>query len=392
MPTNLPPICAELEKKYRAARSLPEKIKALEEYINSIPEHKGTMKLRAHLKTRLAKLRDEQEEARKRRKALGGGRTPYDIDREGAARVVLLGLTQSGKSELLKALTNVDVEVGSHPYTTSVPVAGMMDFEDIQIQIVEAPALMEGAAEGRAWGLSVLGLARNSDGIILLIDGSKDLSEQLNLILGELEAAAIYPESERTFGVEIERTGGGGIKVFSTSGRFVGGVHKIPEILRNSGINNALVKIWGEVDEEDLKKAILQHAVFKPFMVVVNKLDHTPPAALMDDFVREVGDRFETVGVSAKTGMNIELLKHKIFSFLGILRVYTRRPGQPGCDKPFILRRGSKIIDLAAGIHSDFERRFRFARIWGPSAKFPGERVGADTELRDGDIVEIYMR
>lgn len=391
MPTNLPPVCTELEKKYKEARALPEKIRALEEYIHSIPEHKGTMKLRAHFRTKLAKLRDEQEEIRQRRRALTGGRTPYDIKREGAAQVTILGLTQSGKSELLKAVTNAKVEVGSHPYTTSEPVVGMMDYEDIQIQIVEAPALMEGAAKGRAWGSSVLGLARNSDGVILLVDGGNDPGGQLNLLVNELEAAGIYPENERTSRIEIKKTGGGGVKVFSAGG-YVGDLDRIPEILQESGITNALVKIWGVADEEDLRKAVVERTVYKPMMMVVNKIDLIQSAETSEGFVEKAHDRFEVVGVSARTGKGVEELKRRIFGFLGLMRIYTRRPGQSELDKPFILRRGSKIIDLAGGIHGDFKKRFRFAKIWGPSAKFPGERVGIDIELRDKDIVEIYVR
>jgi len=391
MPTNLPPISVELEKKYREARTLPEKIKTLENYINSIPEHKGTMKLRAHLKTRLAKLKDTQEEARKRRRAVGGGRNPYDIKREGAAQVVILGLTQSGKSELLKTLTNAKVEVENRPYTTSEPVVGMMDYEDIQIQIVEAPALMEGAAKGKAWGPSILGLARNSDGIIILVDGSSHPAGQLKLLVEQLEAAGIYSEKERTVRIEIERTGAGGVRVFST-GRGLGDQDRISEILREAGIINAVVKIWGDASEEDLRKALTERTVYKPILVVINKLDLVQTTEEIDSFTKEAQSKFEVIRVSAKTKEGIAKLKHGIFSFLDVIRIYTRRPGGGELDKPFILRSNAKIIDLARGIHADFQRRFRFAKIWGPSAKYPGERVGAEAVLRDGDIVELYMR
>jgi len=177
MPTNLPPECFDLEKEYREAKGLGGKVKALERYINSIPGHKGTMKLRKQLKSKLSKLREELETAKSRRAGVGG-RTPYDIKKAGAAQVIILGLTQSGKSALLKALTNAKVEVGNRPYTTLKPVVGVMDYEDVQLGVVEAPALMEGASEGKAWGSQVLGLARNSDGIILLIGLDRDPEER----------------------------------------------------------------------------------------------------------------------------------------------------------------------------------------------------------------------
>ncbi|HDI46640.1 MAG TPA: GTP-binding protein, partial [Candidatus Methanomethylia archaeon] len=167
MPTNLPPEAKVLERRYREARTLQEKIRALEAYISAIPEHKGTEKLLRHLKRRLADLRRELEEQKKRR--VGGG-VGFAIKKEGAAQVVILGMPNSGKSTLLAALTAAKPEIADYPCTTTMPVPGMMPYEDIQIQLVEAPALMEGASEGVAWGLQVLSLARNADGLIILLD------------------------------------------------------------------------------------------------------------------------------------------------------------------------------------------------------------------------------
>ena len=192
MPTNLPPQCRLLEKKYLEAETLTEKIQALEEYYSSIPKHKGTERLRNQIKRKLARLRLEVEE-RKRQKSSASG--IYSIKKEGASQVAILGTTGSGKSSLLAALTNAKPEISDHPFTTLEPIPGMMPFEDIQIQILEVPAIFEGASEGKGWGMRALGLARNSDGLILLSDLSVDDScAQLDMMINELNGARIRVE------------------------------------------------------------------------------------------------------------------------------------------------------------------------------------------------------
>jgi len=387
MPTNLPPKSMELEKRYREARRLEDKISTLKEYIGSIPEHKGTMKLRAHLRTKLAKLNDELE-AEKNRKAGSAGRTPFDIKKTGAAQVVILGLTQSGKSEVLKALTNVKVEVGNRPYTTLRPVVGVMNYKDIQIGIVEAPALMEGASQGKAWTPQVFGLSRNSDGIMLLVSADKNPEAQLGILVNELELAGIYPGKGDSSRVEVEITATGGIKVFCLK-NFQGQPNRIGEIAREAGIRNALVRILDETTEEDLRRAMLVNVVHKPFLVVLTKTDLVS-AEDVECFKNRVGSRFKTVAISTKTGEGLEDLREEVFGFLDIIRVYPRRPGRLEPDRPVVLRKGAKVANLAAQIHTELQRNFKFAKIWGSSAKYPGEKVGIDFELGDGDVVEVY--
>jgi ribosome-interacting GTPase 1 len=389
MPTNLPPECTELEKAYREAKSLKEKVKLLERYINSIPQHKGTMRLRKQLKTKLSKLRYEFD-SEKTRKAGGGGTTPYDIKRAGIAQVVFLGLTQCGKSSLLGAITNAKVEAGDHPYSTLTPVVGMMDYEDVQIGLVEAPALMEKAAEGKAWGPQVLGLARNSDGILLLLNAERNPEEQLNILLNELEAAGIYPLKGRPPRIEIDNTATGGIKIFCAKS-FRGDPDRIPEIVAGEGVRNAVIRILEEATEEDVRRAVSEKVIYKPLLAVLNKSDLISQDSL-NVIAHKIGGRFKTICISAKMGYNIEALKKAIFEFLQIIRVYPRRPGQTQPDKPLILKRGAKVSDAASKIHTHFQRNFKFAKIWGPSAKYPGEKIGIDFMLRDKDLIELYIR
>jgi len=189
MPTNLPPNAKKKWAEVEATKNPREKLQLMQEFLSLVPKHKGTAKLCAQIKKQMATMRKEIEEKKRRKAGKGGPR--FFIEKEGAAQIVLIGLTNVGKSSLLAAVTNSKVEVSPNPYTTREPVPGIMNYEDIQFQIVEAPALMEGSADGRAWGLQTLALARNADGLILMVDLSQDPAEQLSLTLSEMEKARI---------------------------------------------------------------------------------------------------------------------------------------------------------------------------------------------------------
>ena len=202
MPANLPPDARKKWAEVEATKNPREKLQRMQEFLSLVPKHKGTAKLCAQIKKQMATMRKEMEE-KKRRKA-GKGGPKFFIEKEGAAQIALIGLTNVGKSSLLAAVTNSKVEVSPNPYTTREPVPGIMNYEDIQFQIVEAPALMEGSADGRAWGLQTLALARNADELILMVDLSQDPVEQLSLTLSEMEKARILVSKPKAR-VEVER-------------------------------------------------------------------------------------------------------------------------------------------------------------------------------------------
>lgn len=390
MPANLPPEAKEKWLKVMEARTLEEKIRALEEFISAVPKHKGTENLLYWARRRLRELREEQEE-RRRRRASGRGPT-FFIEKEGAAQIVLLGLTNSGKSLLLKRLTNASVEVADYPYTTRRPVPGMLRFEDIQFQLVEAPALMPGAADGVAWGTKVLGLARNADGLIIVLDASNKPLHQLKIILEELRKSHIHVVKPRGR-VAIEKgRGGSGIRVV-LSGRLIGcTVNDVMNLLKSYRIYNALVKIYGEVTIDDVEKAIFGNIAYKPTMILLNKMD------LVDNEVYEkvrrvVPPKIPVLPVSAKTGEGLDAIGKTLFEILEIIRVYTKQPNhEKPAEQPLILRKGATVYDVAKAIHSSFVENFKYAKIWGPSAKYPGERVGLDHVVMDKDIVEIHVK
>jgi len=387
MPTNLPPECTVLEKKYLRARRTSEKIETLQKYLSAIPKHKGTERLCARLKTRLARLRLAEEET-KRQRGSSYLASRYTVKKEGAAQIVILGLTGSGKSSILKLLTRAKPEIYGYPFTTTKPIPGMMEFEDIQIQLVEAPALFAGASEGRGWGLGVLGMARNADGLMFVIDLSAPNPRfQLETLIDELEKSHITIV-ERRGKVEIERKEAGGIQVISLSELNIS-IYDVKHLMNKMKIDNAVVKIRGDVELEDVTQAIFHKTVYKPTIVLVNKIDVEGAEGKLRT-LREAFNPLTLITFSAVLKRDVENIPQRIFETLKISRVYTKRPRQPPTEKPMIMREQSTVGDAAKMIHKDFYKGFKYARLWG-SSMYPGERVGLNRVLQDKDVIEISV-
>jgi len=326
MPANLPPQYFEAEKEYKNAKSIPEKIAALEAMLAIMPHHKGTDKLRAGLTRKIAQLREQEESKRKTKRG-----SIFGVEKQGAAQVILVGLPNSGKSSLLSRLTNANPEIADYPYTTSIPVIGMMKYEDIQIQIVDLPPL-----EDEVRKLPFYNLLRTADALLILVDASKDAEVEIQLVLDCLEEG----------------------KIFSP-----------------------------EVGEEEIPIG----GVRKKMLFVLNKIDLVPSRDTVEAVKEKYGGAIDFVPFSSVTLEGEKELRRKIFDVIEIIRVYTKVPGKkPDMDAPFVLPRGSTVMELAREIHKDIAEGLRYARIWG-SAKFDGQTVQKDYVLQDGDIVEIHI-
>jgi len=328
MPANLTPQYLDAEKRFRQAKTPAEKISALEEMLALIPKHKGTEKMQADLKRRLSKAR---EEAQKKGKAGARGFT-YHVPREGAGQVVLVGPPNSGKSSLLAMLTNAEPEIADYPFTTRKPLPGMMEFENIKIQLVDLPPLATAWTEG--W---VFALIRNADLVLVVVDlGDDDVLDQVERVKSQLAEHKI---------------------------RLVGGV-----------------AAWSPEEALAEKRALL----------VGNKEDlegAKERAALLAEFY---GAELPILTVSAASGSNLEALRRALYDGLGVVRVYTKSPGKkPAFDAPFVLKQGATVLDVAESVHKDIAAGLKFAKIWGVD-KFDGQRVTRDYVVQDGDVIELH--
>ncbi|MFO7741275.1 MAG: TGS domain-containing protein [Anaerolineae bacterium] len=326
MPTNLPPDYFKIEEEFRKARSNDEKIALLQEMMSVVPKHKGTDRLRADLRRKLAALK----RAPKKRKTGAQFQSPYHIDREGAGQAVLVGPPNTGKSALLRRLTNATPEVAPYPYTTWTPTPGMVVFENVQIQLIDTPPLNEDHVEPE-----MMNLIRRVDLVLLVIDLQAYPIEGFEGALALLKAHRIAPSHRaQAFGGE---------------------------------------KGWS----------------FKPFLVLVNKSDNPGDDEDVAVLQELFGDEWTFLPVSAESGRNLDQMKREVFDLLEIIRVYSKPPGQaPDRSRPFVLDKGSTVEDFAAEVHRDFVETLKAARIWGAGV-YDGQMVGRDHVLHDGDVVEL---
>jgi ribosome-interacting GTPase 1 len=328
MPANLTPQYLEAEAKFKQAKAIPEKIQALEVMMAIIPKHKGTERLRGQLKSRMAKLKEELQ----KRPTVGKAEQAYNIKREGAAQVVLLGLPNSGKSSLFSQITNASSEVADYPFTTQKPIPGMMKFENLQIQLVDVPPVQLDHIEP-----GFPNLIRNADALLLLVDLTEDPIFQMEILLEELS------------GMRIKVLG--------------------------KGSRSSLEVGWISL------RAIL----------VGNKCDVKNAMGAYQRFENHFRDTFPILPISAKEKMNFEELKKEIYQILGIVRVYTKIPGKEAdLTEPVILKKGSTVGDVALSIHKDFVAKLRYAKIWG-SGKFDGQMVKRDYLVSEGDVIELHI-
>ena len=389
MPANLPPEAKAKLAKYSEAKSIEEKIRALEEFISSVPKHKGTENLLLWARRRLAELREEME-ARKRKKV--GGGVQFFVEKSGAGQAVLLGPPNSGKSSILAAITNAKPEIADYPFTTKLPQAGMAIYEDVRIQIVDTPPLLPWSPESPV-NNRVLGLARNSDAVIIVVGlDDSDAAGAVRRVVELIESRGIIVTSRRGIARIVKSRQASGIRI-QGPGRLVDGTEDdVRRLLANYRIFNAVVEIEGEVTLDDIEEAVFSVKVRKPSLLILNKADIASRMVIKEalEEARRLG--IKAIVASASKRKGLEDLPKILFHMLNVVRVYTKQPNKEPDPDPLVLPRGSTVLDVAEAIHKDLAKKFKYAKVWGSSVKYPGQRVGGDHVVEDKDIVEIHAR
>ena len=376
-----------------AAHSPKEKMDAMIEFLKYVPHHKGTMKLRGEMNRKISLIRADLDKKKRMGTGKSSGGPKMFIEKQGSAQVALIGLTNVGKSCLMTATTNSKVVVTPTPYSTHEPVPGIMNYSDVQFQIIEAPAVMEGSADGRAAGHVTLGLARNADGVILMVDLSRDPIEQLDLLLAELEKSRVLVNKPSGH-VDIEsRHAGSALRIILIGKLLDCSMQDVEDLLRSYKLNDAIVKISGDIKLDDVEDAIFETTTYKPAVIVANKLDLKGAAANLRILKQYVNGKLPVIPMSCeqKTGLN-ELGK-ALFESLKVIRVYTKEPGSnKETGHPFVMKYGATVNDLAKNIHKEFVQNFTFAMVWAKRLPFSPKKVGLGFVLDDGDIVELHIR
>ena len=326
MPANLTADFIKARNNLRQAKSPQEKLAALEEMLATIPKHKGTDHMQADIKKRIAKARGASGGSKK-----GKSNSYEHIPKDGAGQVVLIGPPNAGKSTLIAALTNAKPEVATYPFSTMIPVPGMMAFEDIVIQLIDLPPLAPDYTE--SW---VYSLIRSCDLALLVFDASDGelLKDEYDELVAQLEEKNIHLVKDRLEESDDQIT-------------------QIPAqiLLTKSDL----------ADRESIQEA----------------------SALLP---------FPTLSLSGSTGDGLDEMKRAIFEALNVVRIYTKLPGsKPDMTEPYTLPVGSQAIDGVKVVHREFADRLKYVRIWG-SGRFDGQQVPSDHVLEDGDIIEVHLR
>ena len=390
MPANLPPEAKHKWNEVTLTKNPETRLQLMAEFLSLVPKHKGTDKMCSQIKRQMAQLKEDIEKKRQQAKKTGSGGPSYYVPKAGAAQMAVIGPANAGRSSLLKAVTNSQVQVTAWPYGTMRPTPGMLPYEDIQFQLVEIPPIVPGSSEGKVEGFMNLSCIRNAEGVIVVVDMADDPAGNLMMILEELESARILIKPP-SGSVEIEKRGHGRDIQFIRDGELIDcSEDEVIELLAGYKIRSALVRITGRVTLDIVEDSIFGNAVYRPSFVLANKIDLNTDPGMLEQLCQAAG-LIEVLPISMEKTQDLApKIGDKIFELLEITRVYTKEPGKEPAKDPIVCKPGTTVGDLARIIHNDFYNRFKYARIWGPAAKFDNEKVGIDRVLLDGTVIQLY--
>lgn len=330
MPANLTPQYRKAEEEYRRAATPEEELKWLQVMLAEMPKHKGTDHLQADVKGKISKLKKEIVAEKASGKKVRGVRIP----RQGAGTAIILGGPNAGKSQFLASMTRATPEVAPYPFTTNTPLPGMMPWQDVTVQLIDMPPITPDFMEPYTQGL-----VRGAELVLLLVDlGSDD------------------------------------------------GITQCQDVVDRMNQTKTRLASSSSLCEEDVGLS------FTRTFLVPNKID-LPEAAVRLELLHELTDfGFTEYVISATEGTGLEELRGAIYEAMDVVRVYTKLPTakEPDRDRPFTVRRGDSVMDMAGQVHKDYSEKFKFARVWG-EAVHDGTVVKGDYVLHDGDIVELHM-
>lgn len=330
MPANLTPQYFQAEKGYREAKTDRDRLRALKEMLATIPKHKGTEKLQADIKRRMATIKEEAE----KRGKTGKKQFSYYVKKEGLPQVVLVGPPNVGKSQLISTLTNAQPEIADYPYTTRMYLPSVLIYKNFHIQLVDLPPISKEFME--FWVPEII---KHADAVALIINlAAEDPLEQIEDTRNLLKESRIFLTNE---------------------------THEFDPYCGEHYLQTMLIG-----NKSDLK---LAPGNWK----IITELYE---------------NQFPMCPISAKNRTNLLELQQLIIDVLNIIRVYSKPPGkEPSKDRPFILKKGSTLLDFAEAVHHDFADKLKFARVWGMT-KFNGQRVNREYLLEDEDIIELHTR
>ena len=368
----------------RKKGTLQDQIKELEDQIAKTKYNKKTQHAIGLYKAKLAMLKDKGEQRGAKK---GGGDERFNVRKTGDGTCVLLGFPSVGKSTLLNKLTNAKSDIGAYSFTTLSAVPGLMEYKYAKIQIIDVPGIVYGAASGKGRGKEVLTMLRNADLILILIDAQAP--SHYEALLKEIYETNIRINREKPR-VVVTKKDRGGLSISSLVRLTSLDQKTIKDIAKLFKLNNGDILFREDIDVDQFIDVLEGNRVYTKALKIITKAD-----LVDEDRLKKISEKIKPdVVVSAEQGRGIEELKDAIYNKLNLIRIFLKEVGKkPDMEEPLIMFKGCKIRDICEKLHKDFVVNFKFARIWGKSAKFDGQVFNKmDKVLEDKDVLELHIR
>ncbi|KAL2916629.1 Ribosome-interacting GTPase 2 [Polyrhizophydium stewartii] len=360
-----------------------EKIADIEREVSKTQKNKATEYHLGLLKAKLAKYRAMLLEPQGKSGPKGVG---FDVVRSGDARVAMVGFPSVGKSTLLSKVTATKSEAASYEFTTLTCIPGKINYNGAQIQLLDLPGIIEGAAQGKGRGRQVIAVAKTADLILMMLDATKG-PRQRELLEAELEAVGIRINTHKP-NIYFKVKKGGGISFNATLKLTHLTERTVIGILHDYKIHNAEVLIREDATVDQFIDVVLGNRKYIKCLYCYNKIDQIPI-----EEVDRLARQDYTVVVSCESDLNLDYLVHQIWHHLDLIRVYTKKRGEfPDFEGGLILKRNSTVEQVCKAIHRSLISEFKFALVWGISTKHNPQRAGLTHIVEDEDVIQVVKK
>lgn len=366
-----------------------DRIKELETEYARTQKNKATEGHLGLIKARLAKLRGEllQEQS-----GGGGGGEGFAVSKTGDGRVALIGFPSVGKSSLLSSVTDTESLAAGYEFTTLTCVPGNLIYNDTKIQLLDLPGIIDGAAHGKGRGREVIAVARTSDLVLMVLDAAKEgVNNHRAILERELETVGLRL-NKKPPDVSLVKKKTGGVKFNSTIPLTKLGddpQKTVSSILHEYRLHNVEILVREDVTTDQLIDVINGNRKYVRCLYAYNKID-----SISIEEIDALARQPHSVVISVKAQLNLDVLLARMWDYMGLIRIFTKRRGAPpDLEEPVVLstqRPGGITVETATTrVSRELLVIFNYAMVWGTSVKFSPQRVGLQHALHDEDVIQI---